>query len=279
LDPMIPISIVISTKNEELNIQKCISCCNEFMEIIVVDSMSTDSTKTICNELGIPVVDFSWNGAFPKKRNWFLDNYDFKTDWVLFLDADEFLTAEFVLEIKNLFAKDMTFVGFNLRYRNYFMGKPLRFGDRQQKLALFKVKSGRYERIEDRSWTTLDMEVHEHPQLVGKVGTVKSLITHNDFKGLSSFFRKHDEYARWEARRFLLINSDSNRLLSIRQKIKYALVKRWWFSYLYFIYSYFVCMGILDGRSGYEVATCKVFYFNQIRLYIREYSSTDRDHA
>jgi cellulose synthase/poly-beta-1,6-N-acetylglucosamine synthase-like glycosyltransferase len=60
LDPMIPISIVISTKNEELNIQKCISCCNEFMEIIVVDSMSTDSTKTICNELGIPVVDFSF---------------------------------------------------------------------------------------------------------------------------------------------------------------------------------------------------------------------------
>ena len=275
---MIPVTVVISTKNEELNIARCIECCKDFQKILVVDSLSTDSTKTICTALGVTVLDFHWNGFFPKKRNWVLDNYSFNTEWVLFLDADEFLTSEFVSECGEIFQKDIEYVGFNIRYRNYFMGQPLHFGDRQRKLALFRLGSGKYEKIDDRSWTALDMEVHEHPQLQGRIGTIKACITHNDFKGLSSFFLKHDAYASWEARRFLLLSSESKKRLSFRQKVKYSLVRKRWFPYFYFIYSYFLCGGGFDGRVGYDIALCKFFYFNQIRLYIIEYESADSNH-
>ena len=60
------------------------------------------------------------------------------------------------------------------------MGQKLRFGDKMRKLCLFKSSKGRYEKIEEDSWSHLDMEIHEHPIIDGKVGTLKSLIQHNE---------------------------------------------------------------------------------------------------
>jgi glycosyltransferase involved in cell wall biosynthesis len=77
------------TKNEELNIAKCLRSLNDFAEVFVVDSDSTDNTRTIAESMGARVVHFSWNGKYPKKKQWCLDNLSFSHDWVLFVDADE----------------------------------------------------------------------------------------------------------------------------------------------------------------------------------------------
>ena len=95
----IPITVIVSVKNEQLNLPNCLEKLKDFSEVIVVDSMSTDRTPEIVKEFGFQLVDFKWDGKFPKKRNWTLENINLKNDWVLFLDADEYLTGQFIKEV------------------------------------------------------------------------------------------------------------------------------------------------------------------------------------
>ncbi len=62
-------------------------------------------------------------------------------------------------------------------------------------LALFKPSAGAYERIDEESWSALDMEIHEHPILNGTTGIIKSQIEHQDFRGVTHYVAKHSEYA------------------------------------------------------------------------------------
>ncbi len=93
------LTIVIPVKNEEKNLSMCLENIKAFGNVIVVDSGSTDRTLEIAAEFGREVVQFRWNGQFPKKRNWVLRNYEFKTPWVMFLDADERIISAFCEEL------------------------------------------------------------------------------------------------------------------------------------------------------------------------------------
>ena len=90
------LTVVIPVQNEEKNLPLCLDSVKDFKHVVIVDSGSTDSTCDIAQKYGREVVQFVWNGEFPKKRNWMLRNYKFKTPWVLFLDADERVTEKFV---------------------------------------------------------------------------------------------------------------------------------------------------------------------------------------
>src|SRR3954447_10137763 len=96
----IPLTIVIPVWNEEANLGACLSHLCEFQEVLVVDSGSTDRTVELASAYGAKVMQFRWEGGFPKKRNWVLQTHEFHTDWVLFLDADEEVTNEFRSELK-----------------------------------------------------------------------------------------------------------------------------------------------------------------------------------
>ena len=51
---MQPLSVVIITLNEEKNIDRCLSSVQSVAdEIVVVDSLSTDATKSICARYGV----------------------------------------------------------------------------------------------------------------------------------------------------------------------------------------------------------------------------------
>ena len=98
---MIPsITIAISTKNEEKNLPACLQAIGNFARVVVIDSGSTDCTKQIATNFSAEVIDFKWNGKFPKKRNWYLQNHTPQTAWILFLDADEYLTPAFKKELQ-----------------------------------------------------------------------------------------------------------------------------------------------------------------------------------
>ena len=87
------VSVVILARDEEFNISDCLrSLAGLACEVFVVDSGSTDATVDIARRAGAETLAFRWPGGFPKKRNWVLQTYAFKTEWVLFLDADERLT-------------------------------------------------------------------------------------------------------------------------------------------------------------------------------------------
>ena len=274
------VTIVFPVKNEATNLRRAIPLVRGLGPVVVVDSGSEDNTVSVAKDLGAEVLHFGWDGQFPKKRNWTLQNYAFKTEWVLFLDADEFADPVFLEEVSAVLA-DTPHVGFWLNFENHFMGRKLSGGDPFKKLALFRVGAGEYEKIEEDHWSHLDMEVHEHPALDGSVGEILAPIEHNDFRGLKHYIAKHNEYSSWEAARYLRLSGFKSAKvkkwegeewlnLTDRQKKKYRNLAKWWFAPAYFFASFFLKKGFIDGSVGFHFALMKAIYFYQIRLKILE---------
>lgn len=260
----IPITVIVSVKNEELNLPSCLEKLIQFAQIVVVDSGSTDATIDIATAMGAKVVQFKWDGKFPKKRNWTLQNVNLLYEWILFLDADEFVTDEFVNEIA-IKIQDPIYNGYTIQFENYFMNKKLKYGYGFCKSALFKKSKGAYEKIEEDLWSHLDMEVHEHPIIEGKIGVIKSKVAHKDFKNLDHYIAKHNAYSTWEALRYLQLKQSKNSYLSLNQKIKYGLLHTGLLPVIYFVGAYFLKFGFLDGKEGFYLARFKAHYFFQIQ--------------
>ncbi|MGA0871633.1 MAG: glycosyltransferase family 2 protein [Phycisphaerales bacterium] len=268
----LPVTVVVPVLNEARNLRDCLARLDRFEKVVVVDSGSKDQTREIAREHGAEVVDFRWNGRFPKKRNWMLRNHRFETEWILFLDADEYVTDRFCDELKRTLPTT-AHNGFWLTYHNYFLGRYLRHGTPFTKLALIRKGSGEYERIDEERWSRLDMEVHEHPVLDGTTGHIHAAIEHNDFKGLESYFAKHNEYSSWEARRYVRLVAEGRAIqdhFTSRQRWKYRNLRSWWLAPGYFFVTYIAKAGLLDGYPGFAFAMLKWIYFFHIRLKILE---------
>jgi glycosyltransferase involved in cell wall biosynthesis len=271
----IPITVIVSVKNEALNLPSCLEKLERFDQIIVVDSGSTDDTIAIATALGAEVLQFNWNGKFPKKRNWALQNANINHEWVLFLDADELVTEAFVNEVetKTLSSK---FNGYTIQFENYFMEKKLRYGYGFSKSALFKKSKGVYEKIEEDLWSHLDMEVHEHPIIEGEIGIINAKVIHKDFKTLDHYIAKHNAYSSWEAQRYLQLKKSKNNVLTLNQKIKYGLLTTGLLPLIYFVGVYFLKFGFLDGKEGFYLARFKSHYFFQIQTKVEALKIKDR---
>ena len=271
----IAVSVIIPVRNEEANLAGCLARLGAFDEVIVVDSGSEDRTCQIATHHGAQVLQFNWDGHYPKKRNWVLLNHHFRNDWVLFLDADEQVTTDFCREV-SVAIQESRCVAFWLHYTNYFLGRPLMRGEPQRKLALFKVRKGLYEKIDEDAWSGLDMEIHEHPLIDGEIGEIGARIDHKDDRGVAKFIDRHKDYAVWEARRTLQLRKaghDTLSQLTDRQLKKYRSFEKWWFAPTYFCWNYFLKRGFLDGYAGLSYAFYKFWYFWTIRLLIREYQT------
>jgi len=276
-EPEAIITFVVPVKNEEKNLPGCLESLRSQREVVVVDSGSTDRTREIAASFGREVVDFRWDGRYPKKRNWFLSTYAFKTPWVMFIDADERVTDEWLDETTRLLcAQELTAESRASRidawicyYDNLFFGRMLRFGDVMHKTAILRVGRGAYEKVVEDAWSQLDMEIHEQLVVEGRTGRILSRLKHCDGRSLENYLEKHDEYAKWEACRYRTLTDDQWRRLTPRQVLKYRNVCRWWFAPAYFIVSYFLRLGFLDRRAGFWFAWYKMKYFRNVRERIR----------
>jgi glycosyltransferase involved in cell wall biosynthesis len=271
---ILDLTIAIPVRNEERNLPACLKAIGTDLahKVVIIDSGSSDQTIAIARSSGAEIVNFVWDGGFPKKRNWFLRNYPLTTKWVLFLDADEYLTDEFKTELRESLDKSNK-VGYWLSYTVYFLGKQLKGGYPLRKLALFQVGAGEYERIDEERWSNLDMEVHEHPILEGSVGVIRNKIDHQDFRGVSNHLAKHNEYAEWEAARFLQAARQNGKDFgqwTWKQRLKYRLMQSVMIGPIYFCGSYFILGGFRDGTRGLAFAILKMSYFTQIYCKIRE---------
>ncbi|MBE9069359.1 glycosyltransferase family 2 protein, partial [Leptolyngbya cf. ectocarpi LEGE 11479] len=98
----IPVSVLIPAKNEEANLPACLESVAQADEVFVVDSHSEDRSVEISESYGAQVVQFDFNGRWPKKKNWALANVPWKHEWVLIFDADEHATPQLAQEIANV---------------------------------------------------------------------------------------------------------------------------------------------------------------------------------
>jgi glycosyltransferase involved in cell wall biosynthesis len=270
------LTIAIPARNEERNLSTCLRAIgNDFARrVVVIDSGSTDGTASVARGHGSDVVDFVWDGRFPKKRNWFLRHHAPSTTWVLFLDADEILDSAVKSEIYSALL-NTTHQGFLLSYTNYFLGRRLYGGYPLRKLALFRVGDVEYERIEEQNWSQCDMEVHEHPVVSGSVGIIRSRIDHRDLRGIDSYMRKHNEYAAWEAHRLFSHRHGLNHLTTKKswkphQRLKYRLLISPWGGLAFFLGSFLLMGGWRDGSTGFAFCLLKAGYFTQIACRLRE---------
>ena len=262
----INVSLVVPCKNEEENLNRCLTSVAWIDEKFVVDSNSSDETSDIAKQHNAKIVQFNYGGGWPKKKNWALENLLFSNEWVLILDADECLPPEAETEIRKIVDNsDEKHSGYWINRRYFFLGKPLKHAYFPNwNLRLFKHKLGRYEKMTDFCTGSGDHEIHEHVVVEGTTGKMKSIMDHHAFPSIERFVEKHNRYSNWEA---VVENSSSVKENELQHpKVKRKRILRRLFRKLpfrptlRFLYIFIWQKGILDGWSGFIFARLHAQY-------------------
>lgn len=260
----VPVSVIVPIKNEASNLSRCLASVDWADEIFVVDSQSTDDSAQIAQQYGARLEQFHFNGTWPKKKNWALENLPFKNDWVFILDADEVLPPDAQKEFAEAIAKAGDLAGYWINRRFFFLGRWLRHAYYPNwNLRLFRHSLGRYEKLTDLATDSGDNEVHEHVVVQGPTARLRCQMDHYAFPSIDVFIEKHNRYANWEAR--VAAEGKQNQSLAhdhvdLKRSLK-ALARRLPFRpLLRFLYIYVWQKGFLDGREGYYFARLHAIY-------------------
>lgn len=257
----VPVSVLIPVRNEESQILDCLRSVNWADEIVIVDSQSTDGTVKLAQDFGARCVQFHYQLGGPKKRNWSLENVDFKHEWILIVDADERIPEALAKEIAEVVPGDRPEAGYYINRRLYFMGRWIMHCGYYPSwnLRLFKRHLGRYEQIADFTGKSGDNEAHQHLLLQGKAGRLVTPMDHYAYPTTELFLKKHIEYANWEASLGKRVTATmpnaagnpmalaTNRRRTLKRWGRYLPFPHW----TRFFYHYFLRLGVLDGVAGY----------------------------
>lgn len=269
------ISVIVLTKNEEAGLGFTLDRLRDFDDVIVVDSLSNDRTVEIARSHHIRVVDFEWNGQYPKKKQWALENAGARNEWILLLDADEFPSASLLRELAAIQpALDNTTYGaydIDLLYR--FSGRYLRHGHVVTKRSLLHIERAGFPVVDDLDVPGIrEVEGHYQPEVSAPIGKLKSRIVHDDRDPVSSWFARHNRYSDWEAH--LRLNAELRKSIASKRTRKGRVFDAVPFKpFLFFGYAYVVRAGFLDGRAGLDYATALATYYWQIGVKYRELKS------
>lgn len=254
---MVDVTILILTKNEEINIGECLESVKGFAKrCVIVDSGSADRTVEIAKSYNADVYTHPFEN-YARQFNWGLDNTNINTKWTFRLDADERLTPALCKELEaltNMHANDEV-NGITMRAWLYFMGKKLkRVKNAKRKLMLFKTGIGR---IEDR-------KMDEHTILSRGVAIeAKERFLHYDFKNMTFWISKLNWYATREMQDYIEYINGSEQDIQGEGKdkvINSTRKKKFGFYYklpiflrcfLLFVYTYILRGRFLDGKEGF----------------------------
>jgi glycosyltransferase involved in cell wall biosynthesis len=250
---MIPVSVVILTKNEADNIDRCLKSVNWCDDIVLIDE-STDSTpdlaRRVVPENHLRVFQLSQTQNFAQLRNFALEHV--KHDWVFFLDADEEVTVDLAKELASkISTADVS--GFLIARRDYFLGKWLRYGETGQikLLKLAKKDAGTWRR-----------RVHEVWQVSGNIGTLNYPLNHFPHPSVVEFVARINRWTSLDADEFLTCGVHAS----------------WWKIIAYpvgkFVQNYIIRQGFRDGMPGLIMALCMSFhsFLTRAKLYQLERS-------
>lgn len=262
----IPVSVLVSTRNEEARIASCLSALEAFSEIVVADSGSTDSTALIAQSLGARVVPFAWNGQYPKKRQWCLDHLDLAHEWIFFVDADEIVTSELTKEMAGLFQSKPAYDGYFVNGLYVMNNRILKYGLKNSKLVLLDRRKLSFPVVDDLDLPGMgEMEGHYQPVagVSSRVGYLKNHMLHHAYDGGEKWESRHRRYAQWEAG----MNArnawpvDPVRQRQILKEVFRALPCR---GVIAFLHSYIYKRGFLDGLAGFALARDRYRYYTLV---------------
>lgn len=259
------ITAIILTKDEEVNIRRCIESLGDLADrIVVVDSGSTDDTVNIARSLGAEIYFHPFK-HYADQFNWAIDNTDIDTTWVYRIDADEAMTDELREEvaIECQSHKDDDVTMFLMKHKMYFLDRFLTHGGVYPfiKVTIFKPAFARFEY----------RAMGEH--VVAESGisiTLKNDCLHYDCKDLSAFIDKHNKYATREVSDYFsrqqsktdqaTLYNQAEKTKKIRDGFYYKLPK-FFRAKLYYWYRYYILLGFLDGKPGKIYAFIQAYFY------------------
>jgi len=230
--PFDGLSVIVITKNAEKDIEKCLSSVGWTNNKIVVDSGSEDKTCEIAKKCGAKVIYQDWLGFGPQKQ---FAIEQAPTDWVLCLDADEYLSKDLSNELQSLIQmNNFSYDAYRIPRSNKFMGRFLRHGEGYPdwSLRLFNRRAAK--------WSN-DL-VHE--KVIGvngdlSVGLLSGDLMHNSAESISQYIQKQNHYTDIQALEIV----KRNKTVSLRHLIINPTIR--------FLKYYFLKMGCLDGLAGF----------------------------
>jgi len=237
---MIPVSVVIITKNEAECIADCIGMAKLITDdIVIVDNGSTDSTLHIAAMHGCNIYQHGWEGYGANKN---LGIELAKYDWILSLDADEVPDMELVNSLHNLWLRNPETV-YDIKFKSYFGDKQVRFGTwgRDHHIRLFNRNIVR--------WS--DSIVHETlilPKAIRKK-TLKGYVHHHSVNDAEECNQKAVLYAKLSAEKYFQTGRRSN------------FVNMYLSPLFVFVKSYILLLGFLDGKRGWAIS--RITYKNR----------------
>lgn len=261
-------SIVILTFNEEDNIEACIRSVEWCDDVIVLDSMSTDRTCEIADDLGARVFSRRFDN-FANQRNFAIDFIDSKYSWVFHLDADERFNEDLRKECEIMIQRDEK-SAFFIPNRMMFMGRWIRRCSQYPYPQVRLIKKGE-----------IRFSVSGHGQREGasvrEIGHIDVPYDHYNFsKGIADWLSKHNRYSDEEAR----ILFDTKRepfaaCFSTDSMIRKRALKSWFIRMPYrplvkFFYLFIVRGGVLDGIPGFHYCVLQYCYEFMIVLKVKE---------
>lgn len=245
LDPKIPCSVILITKNEEQNLPRVLDSLEDFEEVLVVDSESTDRTQALARERGAKVFTRHFDN-FAAQKNFALEQAS--QEWVFSLDADESPDRQLIQSIA-LLTKDHSAraAGYRVRRRNIHFGRELKWGAQGADfpVRVFQKAKGKFSGI-----------VHECVKVSGKTEPLKGELLHESSRTVSAYLQKLSHYTELEAK-------------AANQKRTQSSFWHWGLKpFLRFLYTYFLRLGFLDGFEGFLFHSLSSFYLTvkEVRL-------------
>ncbi|MDF5383971.1 glycosyltransferase family 2 protein [Vibrio parahaemolyticus] len=252
------ISVIILTLNEEQHIKRCIQSLLPITKnIFIIDSLSTDETVEIASSLGAKVYQNPWPGNHAKQFQWGLEHCPIETEWVMKMDADEFILPGLVDEINSKLASVSKHdSGIYIKRRVNFMGRWIKHGGYYPTwlLRIWRYKEG----VMEQRW------MDEHIKLkTGNTIQFDNDIVDDNKNNLTWWTEKHNHYSTKEAVDILntiygfkdydeiepkLFGTQEQR--KRRLKHIYAHMPLFLRPFIYFIFRYFLKFGFLDGKQG-----------------------------
>jgi glycosyltransferase involved in cell wall biosynthesis len=270
----VPIAVLVATRNEEANLERCLRSVHGFAaQVFVLDSESGDRTVEIARRYADRVESLPYDDTriIPWIFQWGLDHLPIESDWVLILEADQALTPALRAEIAALLTgpgprED----GFYIRRRQIFRGKPIRFGGYGRKAMLKLFRRGKGE-----------LDPHEQDTRVyvrGPVGRLRVPLEEWNRKedAILFYLQKHLRYAEafareerarrrgevaWKTRPRLFGHADERVLWLKERWYRLPLYLR---PFLYFFFRYVLLLGVLDGKNGFVFHFLQAFWFRLV---------------
>ena len=279
----LPITVIVATRNEAPNIEKCLKALACVQRILVVDSNSSDGTPEIASRLGAEVVHYSHNSGSVKKRQWAMQSLQIDTPWTMLIDADEVVPDDLWNEISTAVASPNAARGYIIEKGFWFLGKKFRYGGfSHTAVLLFQTGAARFETLGCHVDSRLDMEVHERLIVDGSIERLQTPLIHNDFKGLTAYIDRHNAYSTWEAavrRQFLtkgnwgsdairprLFGNSQERRRFLKQIACRIPLEHW----AWFFYHYLFRLGFLEGTAGLIACRMRAQYILNVRAKMAE---------